>query len=115
MDNEIITDFRVRLMAQIRRLMAQNRRLMGAISWGKCKVIMYIKYIGVCFHSLCSFKHTIKGLRSAFEGLACPLSEYIKERGKQLVLRRVITDFVNRSPFVPCEFSSLREKISLPP
>lgn len=115
MHNEIITDFKVRLMAQIRRLMAQNRRLIRAISRGKCKVIMYIKYIGVCFHSLCSFKHTMGGLRSAFESLACPLGEYMKERGKQSVLRRVITDFVNRSPFVPCEFSSLREEISLSP
>ena len=101
-------------MAQKRRLIAQKRRLIGAISWGKCKVIMYIKYIRVCFHSLRSFKHTIGGLRSTLESLACPLSEYLKERGKQLVVWRAIADFVNLSPFVLCVLHLGRENLHPP-
>lgn len=105
--------YKVRLTAQNCRLTAQNCRLITANSWGKRKVLTYITYIRVCFHSLHSFKHTIKGLRSALESLACLLSENIKERKKYLVLWRAITNFVNLCPFVLCVFSSLRGEYSL--
>lgn len=74
-----------RLIVQRCRLSMQKCRLIVTISRGKRKGLTILTYIRECFHSLNSFKHSLRGITLGFlEPRLSPLIEKIQVEGSNI-------------------------------